>query len=108
MNEKIINELEFHQLPSGTIFKIGLICNLSIWGVFAIILGVLGAMGMNVVSWNDAYIHGYKAIIIALLICSVFAVIGSTILMLGGMIGNRIVRSPSLNKLSYITKTSDT
>ncbi len=107
MSNKILTELNIKQLPSGTIFKIGFICNISLWGIFALIFGTMGAAGFEVVSWNGTYIHGFWAIVVALIVCSVFAIIGSLMLMLGGLVGSRLVGSTSFGKLSYIVEPED-
>ncbi len=107
MSKKIITEMNIKQIPSGTIFKIGFICNISIWGVVALIFGVMGMSGMDIVKWNDANVYGIQALVVAFLICFVFAICGSVVLMLGGLIGSRLMGSSSLGKLSYFVETEN-
>ncbi|GEM_PF-4797703 len=107
MSKKTLSELTIHQLPSGTIFKIGLISNISFWGIIFGIMGIFGAIGFDVLSWNDESLHGFKAVLGALLFCLIFTTIGSVILMLGGMVGRRLVGKSSFGKLTYIDKTDD-
>lgn len=107
MTTKNLKELSIKQFPSGTIFKIGFICNISLWGIIGLILGIMAASGYDVVSWNGAYIHGIGAIFVALLICAVFAICGSVLLMLGGMLGSRLLGSTSLGTLSYIVDSEN-
>jgi hypothetical protein len=107
MNNQELRSITFGQLHMGTIFKIGFFSNLFFWGGFAALFGVLALFGVDIVKWNGAYVYGPGALLAALLIGGVFTLIGSVILMLGGMMAAWASRRFGFGELTFFV-TVDT
>lgn len=97
-----LNEINLSQLPAGTIFKIGFLCNLGIWGVFGLLVGVMALFGFETVHWNGTYVTGFSGLIIGLIISTIFAVIGAVLLFLGGLLAGLAARHFNFGTLQYI------
>jgi len=103
MNHFQLNEINLTQLPSGTIFKIGFLCNLGLWGVFGLLVGGMALAGFETVHWNGTYVTGFSGLIVGLMISAIFAVLGAVLLFLGGLIIGLIARRFNFGKLQYMT-----
>ena len=102
-----LNEINFGQLPAGTIFKIGFLCNLGIWGMFALLVGGLALFGFETVKWSGTYVTGFSGLIIGLIISAIFAVFGAVLLFLGGLLIGWAARRFNFGKLQYIAAASE-
>lgn len=80
------------QFRSGALLKLGIISNLGFWIPVGLLLGILGMMGFDVVSFNDSYIHGVGAIITGLIFGALFALVGSMIFVIGGVFARPFAR----------------
>ena len=102
---KVVEIIKFGQLTSGTIFKIGFICNACLWGVFCLICGTLGAFGFDLVKFNSQYVYGFGAILTALLLWVIVSLLGAVFLFLGGLVGGWFSRKFDMGDRRYETET---
>lgn len=109
MKNQVLNEITIGQLPAGSIFKIGLMCNGYLWAVLGLVLGLFAFAGYDTVSWNDENVHGIGGLIIGFVLAAIFAVIGAVLLMLGGMLASLASRAKGGGAFVYIVlqNTSD-
>jgi hypothetical protein len=94
--------VRFHQVTLGSLFKIGWICNLSIW----IWLFPLFALGGNF-KFNDELLTGFKGFVVSIVISLLLAFIGSIVIGVGGIIARFADRWLPLINLSYIDEPKD-
>ncbi len=81
-----IYHLRFGQLRAGALFKLGLVCNLAIWLIIGLLLGLAGLAGYNVVSLGGENVYGVAALITAIVLAGVFSGIGTVMFVLGGLL----------------------
>jgi len=102
MKNQVLKEITIGQLPAGSIFKIGLMCNAYLWAIFGLILGLFAFAGYDTVSWNNEQVHGIGGLIIGFFLAAVFALIGAVFLMLGGMLASFVSRLKGGGVIAYI------
>lgn len=107
MQHKQLTTVNFKQLTTGSLFRIGWIANLAVWGVIAVILAVLALLGYDTVEFNDQPLHGIGAVIGAIVIGGVFALIGAVLMMLGGMLAKFAGRWLTFGDLDILTEATE-
>lgn len=93
-----LSHFELKSLTTGALFKLGLISNLSIWLIIGILFAVGALAGLDIVSWNRAYVHGIGGVLAALFVAGVFCLIGSVMFLIGGAIAKAVDRAWSLGR----------
>ncbi len=106
MSDMQLRAITFGQLHSGTIFKVGFLSNLFFWGLLTLLCGVLALFGYDVVKWNNTYVHGAGGLVAALVIGLAFTIVGSIILMLGGMIAAWASRRFGFGQLTFLVEVA--
>jgi len=101
-----LDEINLSQLPAGTIFKIGFLCNLGIWGAFGLLVGVMALFGFETVRWGGAYVTGFGGLIVGVLISAIFSVFGAVLLFLGGLLTGWAARHFNFGTLHYLASTT--
>jgi hypothetical protein len=74
-----VQTLRYDQLTFGTLCRIGLILNLSLWLPIGVLFGVLSQFGLDTVKYNNAPITGWPAAAEALVIGVAFALLGALV-----------------------------
>ncbi len=104
MNTEIAKSISLGEFTAAKIFKLGFFCNLGFWGIVAVVFGILGAFGYDVVKWNDENVYGVTALLTALFAGLMLTIVGSTILMLGGVVAAWGARRFGFGDLGVIEK----
>lgn len=101
MTKREVKHVNISQFPAGSLFKIGMISNLFLWGIFAFVLGFSAFLGGGGVSWNEEQVTGVAGFITAFVVCGFFAVIGAVLLQLGGLLARFYFRKFGGGDLEY-------
>lgn len=99
-------EISLGQLPLGTIFKIGFLSNIFVWGTSGAIYGVLAIFGRNTVSVGGEYMHGIGGFFSSLLIAALMSALGASVLAIGGFIAGRATGSARFARLIYTVSSA--
>lgn len=105
--EKRMRELSFSQLPAGTVFKIGFVSNIALWGMFALIMGTSALFGAKGVTWNGDQVVGVAGLLTSFLLSAIFAFLGSCALMAGWAVARLAANFLGKGRLSYIVAEED-
>lgn len=101
MKYETLRTVPLHSLTISSYFKIGLVCNLGIWGVFGVLVGISAFMGADTVTFGEENIYGFSAFITALLISVLFSVFGAVFLFLGGCMARLLGKFMSFGTISF-------
>ena len=107
MSLNTLEEIDFHQLPVGTIFKIGFICNIFFWGLMGLFSGVMALFGEDTISIGGVPTYGFSGLIASILASVFFSVMGACILVAGGLVAGWASREFDFGKLTYRLSTTE-
>lgn len=105
--QRALSHFELKSLTTGSVFKLGLVSNLSIWLVIGLLCGGAALAGLDIVRWNGAYVHGIGGVFTALLVSGVFSLIGAIIFLFGGLIAKMFDRHWSLGKFDIEVREAE-
>ncbi len=97
----LYEEISISQLPFHSIFKIGFLSNIFVWGTLGAIYGVLAIFGRNTVSVGGEYAHGLSGFFTSLLIAVIVSCLGALVLAVGGFLAGKAARDVSFGKVLY-------
>jgi hypothetical protein len=77
--------LPFNRLSFGSLIRIGLICNMSLWLPLGFLYGCSAAISPNAVKINNVHVAGIVALPASVLIGLIFALAGTLIMTIGAV-----------------------
>ena len=85
------------EVSTGSLLKLGLVCAGSFWLVVSVIFGLLALFGIYPVFVNRVATFGIEGFLMSLLIGTVFTIVGSIIVTLGGLLSRLIPRLSAIH-----------